>query len=58
MFVDLDPLSQDVVPSQVARGAASGGAWQIIPPARFFNVLCLTIVRVYYSHPLAWNEIG
>lgn len=58
-FVELEPLSQDVVLEHVARGDAPGAAWESIPPARFFkSVLCVTIVKIYYSHPLAWNEIG
>jgi len=58
-FVELEPLSQDVVLEHVARGDAPGAAWESIPPARFFkSVLCITIVKIYYSHPIAWNEIG
>jgi Gluconate 2-dehydrogenase subunit 3 len=58
-FVDLDPLSQDVVLIHVARGDPPGGAWKLMPAARFFkNMLCSTIVKLYYTHPLAWNEIG
>ena len=30
-----------------------------MPAARFFrDVLSITIVKIYYAHPLAWNEIG
>ena len=58
-FVALDPLSQDVVLSHVQRGDAPGAAWERMPAARFFeSVLSLTIVKTYYAHPLAWNEIG
>jgi hypothetical protein len=58
-FVDLDPLSQDVVLSHVARGDPPGASWKQLPAARFFkDVLCITIVKIYYAHPLAWNEIG
>jgi hypothetical protein len=58
-FVDLDRFSQDVVLEHVSRGDAAGEAWQKIPPARFFkDVLCSTMVKIYYAHPLAWNEIG
>jgi hypothetical protein len=59
MFVDLDPLSQVVVLTHVARGDAPGATWERMPAARFFrSVLSITIVKVYYSHPAAWNEIG
>jgi hypothetical protein len=58
-FADLDPLSQDVVLTHVARGRAPGAAWEQMPAARFFrSVLSITIVKTYYAHPLAWNEIG
>ena len=59
LFTDLDPLSQDVVLAHVERGRAPGAAWERIPAARFFrSVLSITIVKIYYAHPLAWNEIG
>jgi hypothetical protein len=58
-FVELDPLSQDVVLRRVERGDAPGAAWGRMPAARFFrDVLSMTIVKTYYAHPLAWNEIG
>jgi len=58
-FADLDPLSQDVVLTHVERGNAPGAAWEQMPAARFFtSVLSITIVKIYYAHPLAWNEIG
>ena len=58
-FVDLDPLSQDVVLTHVARGNPPGTSWKQLPAARFFkDVLCSTSVKIYYAHPLAWNEIG
>ncbi|HWS99847.1 MAG TPA: gluconate 2-dehydrogenase subunit 3 family protein [Pyrinomonadaceae bacterium] len=58
-FADLDPLSQDVVLTHVERGSAPGATWERMPAALFFkSVLSITIVKTYYAHPLAWNEIG
>ena len=58
-FVALDPLSQDVVLTHIERGDPAGTSWEQLPAARFFkDVLCSTIVKIYYAHPLAWNEIG
>jgi hypothetical protein len=58
-FVDLDIQSQHVVLTHVARGNPPGATWKQLPAARFFkNVLSITIVKIYYAHPLAWNEIG
>jgi hypothetical protein len=59
VFVDLDPLSQDVVLTHVAGGHPQGDSWNQVAAARFFrDILCATIVKNYYAHPLAWNEIG
>ena len=58
-FVELDPLSQDVVLGHVERGDPPGASWEKVPAGRFFkSVLSITIVKVYYAHPLAWSEIG
>lgn len=58
-FVGLDPLSQDVVLTHVGRGDPPGASWKLLPTARFFkDVLCVTIVKIYYAHPLVWNQIG
>jgi len=58
-FADLDPLSQDVVLTHVERGARPAQTWERMPAALFFkSVLSITIVKTYYAHPLAWNEIG
>jgi hypothetical protein len=58
-FPDLDALSQDVVLTHVARGNPPGPLWKQLPAARFFrDVLSTTIIKIYYAHPLAWNEIG
>jgi Gluconate 2-dehydrogenase subunit 3 len=58
-FAELDPLSQDVVLRHVERGDAPGAAWKRVPAVRFFtSVLCASVVKTYYAHPLAWNEIG
>jgi hypothetical protein len=58
-FIDLDPLSQDVVLTHVARGNPADEPWKQLSAVRFFrDILCATIVKIYYAHPLAWNEIG
>ena len=58
-FVELEPLSQDAVFIHIERGDPPGAAWELLPAARFFkDILCSTIVKIYYAHPLAWNEIG
>ncbi|HYH86781.1 MAG TPA: gluconate 2-dehydrogenase subunit 3 family protein [Pyrinomonadaceae bacterium] len=58
-FSDLDPLSQDVVLGHIERGSPPGETWERLSAARFFkDVLLITVVKTYYAHPLAWNEIG
>lgn len=59
LFGDLCEDEQDQVLTRVERGDPPGGSWAHVPARRFFrDVLCLTIVKVYYAHPSAWNEIG
>ncbi|MBD0372715.1 MAG: gluconate 2-dehydrogenase subunit 3 family protein [Pyrinomonadaceae bacterium] len=58
-FVELEPLSQDVVLHHMERGNAPGAVWEKMPASRFFkSVLSIMIVKIYYAHPRAWNEIG
>jgi len=58
-FIELDSASQDTVLKLIGEGKVSGGVWEKMSAERFFkSVLCSTIIKMYYSHPLAWNEIG
>lgn len=43
----------------VDRDDVKAPEWDGVPPRRLFReVLANVIVRVYYSHPAAWSEIG
>ena len=43
----------------LSQPTAPGATWQQLPAARFFkSVLSITVVKIYYAHPAAWNEIG
>jgi hypothetical protein len=58
-FADLDAAAQDDILERLQRGDAAGDTWTRLPSTRFFrDVLCLTVVKVYYGHPSAWSEIG
>jgi hypothetical protein len=58
-FADLEPIAQEVVLGRIERGDPPGKTWERLPARRFFaSVLATTIVRLYYAHPTAWNEIG
>jgi hypothetical protein len=58
-FTELTPDDQDDVLRRIARGEGPGATWGRLSPIRFFrDVLCLTVVKIYYAHPRAWSEIG
>ncbi len=58
-FSELDSDSKETVLNLISKGTVSGGVWEEMSAERFFkNVLCSNIIKNYYSHPLAWNEIG
>lgn len=58
-FADLDAAMQDDTLAQVQSGTCPGEVWRRLPAAQFFrDVLCLTVVKIYYAHPTAWSEIG
>ncbi len=58
-FLDLDGSAQDEVLRRIEHGDPPGAIWTTLPAGRFFkSVLCMTIVKTYYAHPSAWNEVG
>jgi hypothetical protein len=58
-FVELDGAAQDEVLRRVEAGDPPGEAWARLPARRFFkSVLSLTVIKTYYAHPTAWNEVG
>ena len=58
-FIALTADEQDAVLRCIEQGDPPGEAWARLDARRFFaNVLCETIVKTYYAHPLAWNETG
>jgi hypothetical protein len=58
-FVELEAGEQDEVLRRIARNEAPGPTWERLPAKRFFrDVLCITVVKIYYAHPHAWSEIG
>lgn len=60
-FQELSPDQRHALLQQVDDGKADAGAshWKGLPPKQFFrHVLLKEAVKVYYAHPLAWNEIG
>lgn len=58
-FSQLPAEKQDEVLRRIQHGDPPGNAWIGLPSAIFFKqILCSEIVKIYYSHPFAWNEIG
>lgn len=58
-FLQLDGSAQDEVLRRIEHGDPPGATWATFPARRFFqSVLCVTIVKTYYAHPSAWNEVG
>lgn len=57
-FESLDPDGQDAVLAAVQSGEAAGPVWTTLSPPLFFEELLIEVVSIYYSHPLAWDEIG
>ena len=49
---------QDDVLKAIQAMAAPGTTWQRLPVGRFFEELLAEAVEIYYSHPLAQEEIG
>jgi len=58
-FVDLDSQQQVSILEEVRAGRAHGEVWQRMPAERWWQFTAVRqIAGVYYSHPLAWDEIG
>jgi len=58
-FVALTPQDRHAVLQRIDTGKAGGPHWKDLQPKRFFrHVLLKQSVKLYYAHPLAWNEIG
>lgn len=57
-FQQLEAAQQDEVLLAVQRGEAHGETWRTLPARRFFEELLAELTEIYYSHPLAKEEIG
>ncbi|KUG09974.1 gluconate 2-dehydrogenase subunit 3 family protein [Solirubrum puertoriconensis] len=57
-FLQLTPAEQDAVLQAVQAGTASGAIWQELNGPLFFEELLAETISLYYSHPLAQEEIG
>ncbi len=58
-FHELQPAQQDDLIAAMQRGELRHSAWEGMQSRLFFKDRVLAdIVRSYYAHPTAWNEIG
>ena len=58
-FCELTVEQQNALLKLMQQGLLHNDAWQGMPPKSFFEQRVLNdIVKAYYSHPAAWNEIG
>ena len=57
-FLDLDDAARDAVLSAVQNGDPPGDAWITLDARRWFEELLVAVTEIYYSHPLAQEEIG
>jgi gluconate 2-dehydrogenase gamma chain len=57
-FTDLQPNQQDRLLESVQRGTITGTIWETLPSSRFFEDLLSELTEIYFSYPLAQQEIG
>ncbi len=57
-FALLDTGKRDEILTTVQRGEVAGGAWEKLPPGRFFEELLAELTECYYSDPITQEEIG
>ena len=57
-FVNLGSDERNRVLVSVQQGTAPGATWVKLDPKRWFEELLVAAATIYYSHPLAQEEIG
>lgn len=57
-FILLEHAKQDNVLNAIQSGVAKGKIWKDMASARFFEELLASLTELYYSHPIAKDEIG
>ena len=58
-FADLSPDERGAVLKAVDEEETQAAEWEGLAPQRLFRqVMANEVVRIYYAHPSAWNEIG
>ncbi len=57
-FEAITAEQRDTVLLAFQQGEANGPIWQMLPADRFFEELLAEVTEVYYSHPMAQQQIG
>ena len=57
-FISLAQMSQTEVLKTLQAGTATGSTWQNMSALTFFEELLAETAEIFYSHPLAQEEIG
>jgi len=57
-FRELDGARQDQVIAAMEKGDPPGDIWRELPSDLFFKIMMHDVTEMYYSHPIAWNEVG
>ena len=58
-FHELGAWAQDELLKLAEKGDLTGAVWEGMPSKLFFHQRILAdVVKAYYAHPTAWNEIG
>ncbi len=58
-FHELSSATQDELIVSMKKGELNGAEWRGMPPNLFLESRAIPdIVKAYYAHPTAWNEIG
>ncbi len=59
-FLDIGDRAQDELLEMIHDGEPPAGRriWERMPVERFWMLLVQDCIDAYYSHPLAWDEIG
>lgn len=59
-FAELAPVEQDAVLKKLHDGDPPAGQaiWQRMPVHRYWLLLVKDVLKAYYAHPYAWDEIG
>ena len=58
-FHELGAWAQDTLLKLAEKGELTDASWEGMPSKLFFHQRILAdVVKAYYAHPTAWNEIG